>query len=308
MSELPDDKTLDEYLQRKSTVSQHYRNLDSDDVPPALDSSVLGQAREALAASKANKKPAWTRWSAPVALAASLVLGVAVVLDVGVEEKLVLPAPQVQQAREAVSTDAASVEAIEQVTKQPLADTAAPIIAPKVDAPASASPTSRRQLKASESKAGAQKREASVATKVVQERDAVLSREEPRAPPPPAAAPSPNALEEQGVLTGLPAREAADKPELEARRDQSVAANAEFSRTRAQATVATSAMRPASAPAYDVPQEAQPPRLEPVLWLEQIRTLRREGKVLEADEQWRQFSEAYPNFDVAADDLARSRR
>ena len=56
-----DDKALDEYLQRDSAVSQQYRTLDADDVPPALDSAVMAQAREAVI-KKSNPRPKWSRW------------------------------------------------------------------------------------------------------------------------------------------------------------------------------------------------------------------------------------------------------
>jgi hypothetical protein len=50
---------------------------------------------------------------------------------------------------------------------------------------------------------------------------------------------------------------------------------------------------------------AEPPRLPPEAWLQQIRELRRAGKTLEADEQWRQFSASYPEFEVSESDPAR---
>jgi hypothetical protein len=50
---------------------------------------------------------------------------------------------------------------------------------------------------------------------------------------------------------------------------------------------------------------AQVPRLPPEAWLESIRTLRRAGKVIEADQQWREFRESYPQFEVSEKDSAR---
>jgi hypothetical protein len=321
-----DDKTLDEYLQRESAVSQQYRNIESHDVPPALDSAVLAQAKEVLTKEiltrealmkKASRKPAWTRWSAPIALAASLVLGIAVVLELGVDEKVSLPAVQLERtAAPATAVDASAVEAIDQVTEQPLADKRADtsLSAPKLDAPAAPS-SSDRMFKRSESpvRADAQKREATPAPQAAAESDNALARSEPPAPQLAAAPPPVAQLKEQIITTAArravaPAREAEER-----RRDPQFSANSGFAGVSGEvAPYATTATRQTSGPAPAVvnrPQQVQPltqsSRLQPVPWLEQIRALRRDGKVLEADEQWRQFSEAYPDYEVAADDRAR---
>jgi hypothetical protein len=326
MSDLPDDKTLDEYLRRDSTVSKLYRNLDSDEVPPAVDSAILAQAREALVRTKASRTSKWTRWSAPIALAASAVMGIAVVLEIGVDDKLTRPAPQQQRAAEPAAMDDANAQAIEQVTEEPLAGLAAPASAPEQDA-VNKPAASRRLLRPIESKPIAEKREtAQVAANAVEDREALTLREEafassqPAPAPAPAPAPGPtptptptpapasNAAKaaQEVTVSGYSRQASNDERQAGERLDQTRAASAEFSRARNQAAPVT-AMRQASAvaPAVPPPSEAQPPRLEPIPWLEQIRSLRREGKVLEADEQWRQFAEAYPDVIVPAEDSAR---
>jgi hypothetical protein len=84
------------------------------------------------------------------------------------------------------------------------------------------------------------------------------------------------------------------------------AASYQLLRARAEppTTNPTASMTQAPAP-FNRPQVAQGPRLEPAAWLEQIRTLRREGKVVEADDRWREFVAAYPDFEVDAKDPAR---
>ncbi len=312
MSDLPDDKTLDEYLRRDSTVSKLYRNLDSDEVPPAVDSAILAQAREALVRTKASRTSKWTRWSAPIALAASAVMGIAVVLEIGVDDKLTRPAPQQQRAAEPAAMDDANAQAIEQVTEEPLAGLAAPASAPEQDA-VNKPAASRRLLRPIESKPIAEKREtAQVAANAVEDREALTLREEAfassQAAPAPAPAPAPGAAKaaQEVTVSGYSRQASNDERQAGERLDQTRAASAEFSRARNQAAPVT-AMRQASAvaPAVPPPSEAQPPRLEPIPWLEQIRSLRREGKVLEADEQWRQFAEAYPDVIVPAEDSAR---
>jgi hypothetical protein len=312
MSDLPDDKTLDEYLRRDSTVSKLYRNLDSDEVPPAVDSAILAQAREALVRTKASRTSKWTRWSAPIALAASAVMGIAVVLEIGVDDKLTRPAPQQQRAAEPAAMDDANAQAIEQVTEEPLAGLAAPASAPEQDA-VNKPAASRRLLRPIESKPIAEKRETSqVAANEVEDREALTLREEAfassQAAPAPAPAPAPGAAKaaQEVTVSGYSRQASNDERQAGERLDQTRAASAEFSRARNQAAPVT-AMRQASAvaPAVPPPSEAQPPRLEPIPWLEQIRSLRREGKVLEADEQWRQFVEAYPDVVVPTEDSAR---
>lgn len=64
-----------------------------------------------------------------------------------------------------------------------------------------------------------------------------------------------------------------------------------------------------TAPAAVAEQIAVPsaavPQLLPEAWLERIRALRRDGMAAEADEQWRAFVKAYPDYHVGATDLAR---
>jgi len=297
VNERVDDQALDEYLQRDSDVSQHYRNIDSTDVPPALDSAVLAQAREAVVR-KSNRKPAWTRWTAPIALAASLVLGVAIVLEIGVEERVALPAPKLEQmTTRDTPADATVAEAIEQVTEQPpmKPNAQTSLSAPKVDEPPAAPPpatVSDRMFKRSEP-ARADERSRTAAGPA--ESDAALSR---------AVA----ELKEEAVATASNRAAAdADKYEQEARREAQLAANSGFAQASGQVAPYPTAVSQASSPVVNLPQAAQAPRLAPKDWLEQIRELRREGKVLEADEQWREFSKAYPDFQLAVDDFARPR-
>jgi hypothetical protein len=43
----------------------------------------------------------------------------------------------------------------------------------------------------------------------------------------------------------------------------------------------------------------------PAVWLENIRQLRRDGKVLQADREWMRFRKVFPDYPVADDDVAR---
>jgi hypothetical protein len=67
-------------------------------------------------------------------------------------------------------------------------------------------------------------------------------------------------------------------------------------------TISTQSFR-ADRPASD----DQADRSDPNAWLEEIRQLRRDGKSADADREWLRFHEAFPNFPVAADDIARKK-
>ncbi|HET9446427.1 MAG TPA: hypothetical protein VFO35_09230, partial [Steroidobacteraceae bacterium] len=93
MSDPIDIKALDEYLKGGSDISQRYRELGGEDVPPELDRRVLNEAHAAVAGAGAARSRSWLRWSAPVALAASVVLVVAVVIESPVQDEAIAIRP-----------------------------------------------------------------------------------------------------------------------------------------------------------------------------------------------------------------------
>ena len=71
MSE-PDDRELEQYLKGNSPLSRRYREASGETAPPELDEAILAQARRA-----ARPRPLGiNRWLTPLALAASVVLGI----------------------------------------------------------------------------------------------------------------------------------------------------------------------------------------------------------------------------------------
>jgi len=62
-------------------VSQQYQSLEADDVPTELDRAILERAEQAVRKQPDAKQQRWRRWSIPVALAASTVLAVSIVLE-----------------------------------------------------------------------------------------------------------------------------------------------------------------------------------------------------------------------------------
>jgi hypothetical protein len=68
----PDDRELERYLEGGSPVSRRYREASAEAAPPELDEAVLAKARAEL-----RRRPAGiNRWLAPIALAASVMLGI----------------------------------------------------------------------------------------------------------------------------------------------------------------------------------------------------------------------------------------
>jgi len=68
----PDDRELEQYLKGNSPLSRRYREASGETAPPELDEAILAQARRAAR----PRPPGINRWLTPLALAASVLLGV----------------------------------------------------------------------------------------------------------------------------------------------------------------------------------------------------------------------------------------
>jgi hypothetical protein len=301
------DKLLDEYLRRESVVSQRYREIEQDEVPPELDASVLAQAR-AAALTQRKSKPTWMNWSAPLALAASGVLIVAIVLEVGVQDDVRMPAAKMEQATTTVqpSPEAQVVEEVVQI-----APVAAPPPPMQFEAP---TPAAANTTTASKPEAPRELAKKSTEREAIESVVVTGSQPQPTVQDVPLSVSAITGDELDAIASdsgtaasaGAAADSVGDTPERTRELDEIIVTARSRAESRRQSAPtpprAVSVMRSPPAPAASAQQA---PRLAPEEWLEQIRTLRREGKVLEADEQWREFSEAYPNFEVAKTDLAR---
>lgn len=291
---LKEDKGLDEYLRRESTVSQRYRELEADDVPPELDAAVLAQARAAIA-QRASRKPTWMKWGAPLALAASAVMVVAIVLEVGVQDEVRMPLPQVEQAPVSERTPEAYVveqmiqEAPPPVPMSPASDTQTEMV---MDEPIDRALKERREVAQPQAPAaGLAPQESAAKSPEVKAVDSVVR--EPL-----------EQVASDAVKRDAPAEPVVTQAANSEERDAAQRAQSEdrqFKRTAAQRVVAPAPV----ATATQAPAAAAGPRLQPDVWLERIRELRREGKAIEADEQWREFVKAYPQYEVSETDAAR---
>jgi hypothetical protein len=300
--DLPDEQQLDEYLRGGSAVSQQYRQLHSADVPTELDRLVLRQAQEAVKARPAKSR-AWMRWAGPLALAASTVLVVSIVIESGVHEETYLPVPA-----------------------------SAPAVPPKQEAP--------QANEAQEKAAAGSAADASVVHIVPLESEAAAAFIMPEAPapapfederlafqsvaPPPATVPAVPVNQVPAELARreevqVTARSRADAS-AEASSPMSVSAQAHEEDTSLEQIIMTAQKRreqpkqtagprnTVAAPvADDLASDADESRhySDPEQWLRDIRQLRKEDKHQEADREWRRFRDVFPNYEVADTDLAR---
>jgi len=96
MSQQDNDKELEEYLQGNSELSRRYRDEKGAEPPAHLDKHILDAAREAITSVRKQ------RWYVPVSIAAVLVIGVSLVLNIYKEQgQALLKAPESQLEMEA---------------------------------------------------------------------------------------------------------------------------------------------------------------------------------------------------------------
>lgn len=304
MSDPTDIKALDEYLKEDSDVSQRYRALGRDEVPPELDRRVLAEARAAVVHEGTKRSRSWLRWSAPVALAASVVLVVTVVLERGVQDETVLlpqSAGNVQQvrsdaARDDKANEAAKAKPADEVRRQPQFVPVVPVDVepalamdahvPPPPEPAVADVRQFRELVAPSE------------LKVEQQAGQVAALPAPPAAAPPTQAPEPIAASKSAERNEAEADSSAD--EQEAAVSGSRMRRAPGRAVGQRSTISGSSL---AGPSHPAAHESA----DPQAWLEDIRDMRRAGKTAEADREWERFREAFPDFRVEDDDIARKK-
>lgn len=307
-----DDKALDEYLSGGSEYSRRYRATAADDVPAELDRLVLTEASahagkltpklSTITRKRSRPLGFWMRISAPVALAASVVLVVSVVIRSGIQSQKL----ETQVALESdappprVETPSSGEENVTYATEveEPPATHAIQPAAPAPSAPA---------LKA-KSRAAAPPAEPATLDQVVVEQRKVQSTLEDSALPVTVISSEDLAPQESA------AQRTADNRESRRREEQSAATGLEEVIVTGQlrrSSAPTGAgprgtVRPASGPsAAEIAKEER--EANPEQWLRHIRELRAAGKRREADREWRDFVKAYPNYAVSETDTARPR-
>ena len=292
MSDPIDIKLLDEYLKGGSDISQRYCELGSEDVPPELDRRVLAEARTAVAGGGAARSRSWLRWSAPVALAASVVLVVAVVIESPVQDETlaIQPASEVRQADE-YKLQEESAQARQREPEPQIVPEQPPAAAPSVSAVRPAAPPP----------ASAAKAEAKRADRAPVVEEVLVNAQASR----PSFATSPVAVDtvrnEDDRAAGLEDSSAKASASTEL---QEIAVTGTRQRRSAGRTAGPRNTISGSAFETRPAADADAEQSDPAKWLEEIRDLRRAGKTAEADLAWERFREAFPNFPVAQDDVA----
>jgi len=310
------DQEFNEYLRRESEVSQAYRELPSRNVPSALEQRVLHQAQTRT--TRKSAAPRWLQWGAPLAVAASALLTVAVLLrttpeDTTLQAPVTLPAPE-PPAMESNDVPLAAQSERSLLESDELRDAAPP---PRLNAPSPSGPARARSSDTAQVP-------------------------EPASPPPPASAPRRDVKAESPRQESLsrsagddkaktsagaaqPARAAAEEREQNAGGESRNygTANAQ-AREAKRAQEAPAAEKQAAKP-VETPVEAAtnaiqtvtrvappgPPDLQvaadrkvaPETLLQQLRELRAQGKTDEAAALFKRLRAAYPDFAVSAEDV-----
>ena len=314
MSDPIDIKALDEYLKGGSDISQRYRELGREDVPPDLDRRVLAQARAAVAGGGAARSRSWLRWSAPVALAASVVLVVAVVIESPVQDETLAIQPAGEESHEANYTEEYKLLEDRQILVPEQPSAPAPLAAPAA-APPAASVSKAERKRADRApvveevrvNAQAPREQSSASTPVAVDSAAVDSAEPQLAAERPAPAmrtQTTSARNEADRTAGL--EDSSAKASASELQEVSVTG----ARQRRSAGRTAGPRNTISGAAFEKrpAADADAEQSDPAKWLEEIRELRRAGKSAEADAAWERFREAFPDFPVAQDDVALKQR
>lgn len=282
--QLPDDEQLDQYLKGDSSVSRQYRQLSSAAVPASLDRLVLRQAEDAV---KRPSRPSWVRWTAPLAVAASAVLVVSIVVQTGLRDETLVSSPKMQSERAEAPVETKLIEEdSEQGVDAPAASAdASHAVQLDMPAPPPAAPAVAPQM-------------------------AARSRSVPAPVSPPAELREAQAF--PGDIVAYEAAKAAlvEEAAVRAQRKSERPAVREVagprnSVERPEPVVELSYSSPVSTAAVDNVATLQRTYSDPEAWLKDIRQLRKDNKPEEANREWRRFLAAFPNHEVAETDLAR---
>ena len=112
------DQEFEDFLKRRRPLFR--RDVDDGLEPPAeLDRIVLRQARDAIEGERPMRLFGMPRWAAPVAIAATLVLGLSVVLKTGMEPRERVPEVRVENIAQRIDPPDAQVAAPPAVAPAP---------------------------------------------------------------------------------------------------------------------------------------------------------------------------------------------
>ena len=292
MTDPEHDEAFEIYLKRRSVFPEA---LDEEPEPPAaLDQRVLDQARKAIRAQAApdhgkQQMARAPRWAMPVALAATILLCLSVVLNISLNTNRPAPNPQrMSAARVAAQKKVAGLTA----SAPAVAAAPAPIAPPEVAAAAPSAPP------------------AQVATAAPSAPPAMAAAAAPSVPAR-AIAPASGAAREPSATYGEATAQAATGgvPLVASR---SAADNSATLERRADADASTSATTPGASAGDRQTAEAEnsgyvtrqaaraaaagPHPTDPKVWLQQIDALRAAGKIDQANTEMHRFRAAFPGY------------
>ena len=315
--DLPDEQQLEEYLRGGSAVSRQYRQLPNADVPAELDRLVLRQAQEAVKAQPAKSRR-WVRWTGPLALAASAVLVVSIVIESGVHEDTYLTAPASAPVEMTMKQEAAEQPAAASAAETSSDDDASMVHVVPVQPPSAADMDSISPPASFLPEEPAPSEDRALAVQPVAPAPAPQFTSPPpdvavdEAPARSAPRERANAIAQQSATTIAPAPAAAVTQSAVPEADRAVE---EIIMTGARRHVQKQTAGPrntvvpatADSPSRAAEEQVQAPRnySDPEQWLRDIRELRKQKKHEDADREWRRFGYVFPNYEVAENDPAR---
>jgi hypothetical protein len=274
----PEDTRGNDQEHRDAQLSERYRELESDAIPPALDAAVLALAQEEI--DNTNRSRRWRKWAPPFALAASAILAVSILFYSG-GERATLNTPPVASHEGVASM--ADKRAEDQVSATNTAKSTQLELQPMM-APRAVGPRAENE------------------PVVPLERSAATSPLPTESMSAPA---QPN--RDQKVLQASQAAPVA-KLKSEAEERTRIARPAQFANANTAAAAAPPAAAP-SAPAVAGELKKTAGELDAAgaaqQWLQDIRKLRADGKIEEANRQWQEFRKAFPDYAVPDTDAAR---
>jgi hypothetical protein len=261
-------------------LSRLYRAAAGDEPPAALDAAILKAARAAVTQKTLPMpQPWWKRLRAPVTIAATVMLAVMLTLTVDRNP------PQVVQESTPQSTPQSARESVQKAMPSPL------------PAPASAVPADSGASRADH--VGAARERMPAAPAVIVDRAEKKAKATDSVPAAPQLVAPPAAMESRGEAT------TAATGKLENAEGRS-GALPERARSADAALAPAPAPAPAMAPAGAAAamRESTAKRVAPrpeIVWLEEIRSLRRQGREEEAARRLAEFRTAYPDYPLPED-------
>ncbi len=341
MSNAIDDKELNEYLSGNTQFSSRYRAIETGAVPPELDSLVLANAATdnvtPINSTKSRRSKSlgfWMRMSVPVALAASFVLVISIMIESGVRYDAVptktmeapsIPATSTKEIRAEAAIDRAQQPAALRVNaaEKPQAPNTQVKLERAAPPAKSSAPNSVAQSSDLNKTVVSGQMIRGHADEVALPIDAISRDEAVQSIAPASPSPTVAALALSASKTAAAEAKAVPSTSVDSRNKARRAADTTgleeivVTGQRRQNTNTNSGagprgtIRPPSVSERelsDAELAAQEREAIPATWLTYIRELRAIGDARAADRQWQRFVRAYPTYAVDEVDSARPKK